>query len=885
MSEKNNRLIIIDGHSLIYRAHFAMYRQGMSSREGIPTGAIFGFINMLNKLESEFSPDHICVVFDSKGPTFRNEKYEEYKATRKPMPDELRTQIPIIKDLLGAMNIPMYEYPGYEGDDIAGTIANQMEAEGLEPIIVTGDKDLLQLVTDKVKVVYTLRGITNYRAYDMETVIDEEGMTPAQIVEFKALKGDTSDNIPGIPGIGDKTAKDLLAKYDDLQGVYDHIEEITKAKIKENLIKGKETAFMSRDLATIRLDAPVQVVAEDLVKEEPNFSELSEMYRKLNFNRFMRELRKEYGSEVDGEVIDEDSDVKTLKWEGPINIDDDIVNLIEALKQAEQDQNVVGIRVLDDGARKAVPKISEIQLAFYDFTGRSAGKIFVVSGESIPKVVAELGRLKLKLAGYDVKDSFYSIMRNGANLHKLTVAFDVEIAEYLLSPGNTGHDFANVVNRYTGGDVKKDDSLEPEVFFNEVYQVMDQQKELIQNDGLKGVHEDIELPLIPVMASMEADGFAVRAEVLNEFAKELDEEIEQVTGEIYDYAGRKFNISSPKQLGDVLFEDLKLPPGKKTKSGYSTAVEVLEKLQPEHPIIDKIMEYRKLTKLVSTYVRGLVPFVGDDGKIHAQFNQAATTTGRISSSNPNMQNLPIRDEYGSKVREAFVAETDEYVLVGADYSQIELRVMAHLSKDEALLESFREGKDIHAATAARVFGVSEDEVTPLQRSHAKAVNFGIIYGISDFGLSKQLDIPVPEASKYISSYFSEHPAVKDYMNSQVKMARSAGYVETLSGRRRKLNYSGNTFIQKANDRMAMNTPVQGTAADIIKKAMVRVYDALGGMKSRLILQIHDELIVEAHADELDAVKDMLKREMQNAFKLDVDLLVDIHEGRTMLDLK
>lgn len=884
MTEDNKRLIIIDGHSLAYRAHYAMFRQAMSSREGIPTGAIFGFLNMLKKVEDEFMPSHMCVVFDSKAPSFRKEQYEAYKATRKPMPDDLRTQIPIIKDILKAMKIPAYQMDGYEGDDIAGTLAKAMQVEGLEPIIVTGDKDLLQLVTDRIKVLYTLQGISNYRLYDRQAVVEKEGMTPEQIVEFKALKGDSSDNIPGIAGIGDKTAKSLLEKYKTLQGVYDHVDEITKSKMKENLIKGEETAFLSRQLATIDTEVPIKVGPEDLLREKPDLEVLSSMYAKLNFNRFMKELREKYGSQVDSGGSGGASDLEEVVWGDIVNIFDDIVTLESLLKEREND-SFVGLRVLHDGNRTDCPLIKAIQLAFYGSKGGQEPMLVTLEGEAIEYFIKNLQQYSFKMLGYNLKDSLYALMRNGGRPDKIKIIFDIEIAEYLLSPGSQGHDFYNLAVRYTGREIDQGQELEVEDFFAALYQIANRQKSLIEEGKLGDVYENIELPLIPVMAAMEAYGFAVEADVLSAFADELDLEIDRLEGEIYSYAGREFNLNSPKQLGIVLFEDLKLPPGKKTKSGYSTAVEVLEKLRPKHPIIDKIMEYRKLSKLTSTYVKGLRPFIGLDGRIHAQFNQAVTTTGRISSSNPNMQNLPIRDSEGSKVREAFVATSKDYLLVGADYSQIELRIMAHLSGDKALLESFRTGKDIHAATASRVFAVKEDEVSPLERSHAKAVNFGIIYGISGFGLSKQLDIPVAEAARYIDNYFAEHPEVKNYMDSQVQKARSLGYVETLSGRRRKLNYSGNSFIQAANDRMAMNTPVQGTAADIIKKAMIKVYGALLGMKSRLILQVHDELIVEAHKSELDRVKEILKEEMQTAFHLDVDLLVDIHEGKTMLDLK
>lgn len=894
MTQENKKLIIIDGHSLAYRAHFAMFRQGMSSREGIPTGAIFGFLNMLNKVKKEFSPGYMCVVFDSKGPTFRSQQYKDYKATRKPMPDDLRVQVPIIKDILQAMKVPIFELASYEGDDIAATVAREMEGQGIEPIIVTGDKDLLQLVSDHTKVVYTLQGISNYRVYDRETVIEKEGMTPEQVVEFKALKGDSSDNIPGIAGIGDKTAKGLLDKYGTLQGVYDHIDEISKPKMKARLVEGEKTAFMSRDLASIKRDVDIEVKAEDLKIEKPDMETLTDIYSKLDFNRFLSELRKEYDQKISTEKSPKASQVSQLAWEEIISLEGDIDGLKGDLESAEKDGLSVGLNVVHNGNRLSKPEIEEVYIAIYtvnlnspdkDISDNNKGKIYQLKDKAIDNFIKDLAKLKLNYVGYGLKQGLYALMRNGADIHNVNLLFDVEIAEYLISPGTQGHEFENIASKYAGKEIKKGQQIQADDFFNMIYQISRQLEDILEDQKLLSVHKEIELPLIPVMASMEAYGFAVKPEILDQFAEEIDGQIADLEGEIHQLAGEDFNISSPKQLSQVLFENLDLPHGKKTKSGYSTDAETLEKIKLSHPIIEKIIEYRKLTKLSSTYVKGLVQFIGDDGRIHAEFNQAVTATGRISSSNPNMQNLPIRDSEGSKVRSAFVADGDDFILMGADYSQIELRIMAHLSQDKALLESFREGKDIHASTAARVFGIEEDQVSPLQRSHAKAVNFGIIYGIGGFGLSKQLDIGIPEANRYIKSYFAEHPSVKKYMDSQVQMARSQGYVETLSGRRRKFNYAGNNFIQKANDRMAMNTPVQGTAADIIKKAMIKVYHALSDMKSRLILQIHDELIIETHKDEIDQVSKILKEEMQKVFKLDVDLVVDIHDGKTMLDLK
>lgn len=845
------KLVIIDGNSLLNRAFYAL--PPMTNSKGQPTGAIYGFTTMLFKIFNEIKPNYIGAAFDRKAPTFRHIAYKDYKAGRKKMPDELGAQFEPVKELLRAFNIGIYEIDGYEADDIIGTIAKRYESPELEVVIFTGDRDALQLVSPYTKVMITKKGITETETYDLNYLKGKYNLKPKGIIDLKGLMGDSSDNIPGVPGVGEKTALKLLSQFGTLENVFENIDNISGKKLNENLRENKETAYFSKKLATINVNVPIETDLSNMRIKDYDYIKIRNLFEDYEFKSLINKIpvkdEKIHFNMPQIQNFNEDSNlIKTITSNGIFNF---IIN---------------ESGMIFDGGILAQPS----QIEYFK-------EIF--ESDSIVKNT------------YDGKYAYNFLKGKGIELKNLN--FDGEIASYLLNPSESKYDMLNLLNQYSGINTSGIDADDKNGIAALYVQKLDDIKRNmlteINKHGMNELFEKIEMPLIEVLSSMECLGFKVDAQILHDIGFELSEEIDKLTGEIYDIAGSEFNINSPKQLGVILFEKLNLPVIKKTKTGYSTDAEVLEELSDKHEIVDKIINYRQLVKLKSTYTDGLISCIGKDGRIHSSFNQTVTATGRISSTEPNLQNIPIKMEQGRRIRKAFVPENDEYVIISGDYSQIELRVLAHISQDKSLINSFVNNEDIHRRTASEVFGIPMDEVTPLQRSRAKAVNFGIIYGQSDYGLSKELKISRKEAKSYIDNYFKRYSGVKDYLDSAILDAKDKGYVTTLMNRIRyipEIN-STNKNVKKFGERLAMNTPIQGSAADIIKIAMVKVYSRIKKekLKSRLILQVHDELIVEAYKNEIDYMKQLIKSEMENAVKLSVPLVVDINVGNNWYEAK
>lgn len=892
--DKNNKIVIIDGNSLLNRAYYAMQRP-MITKDGTYTHGIYGFLNMLNKIRSDYDPGYMAIAFDLKAPTFRHKAYNDYKAGRKPMPPELAMQVPILKDILRAMNITILEIEGYEADDIIGTIARLAEERGMEPLIITGDKDELQLATDKTTVIITRKGISEFEAYDKEAFIAKYGFTPTQFIDYKGLMGDQSDNIPGLPGVGEKTASKLIKEYGSVENLLEHKDEL-KGRVKKTVDENAEMATKSKWLATIVTDVPLDMDIEDTELVEADREKLVDIYLKLEFNSFLKNL--DAGAQPEAETKYEELRVDRVM----IKTRDDLALLDGSIGSG----GFIVMKVFGDNEHTKVPSVSGVSVLadkeYFFIDGKDSG---VIEG-----FCTILNEKKPAIMGHDLKKDYYMLKWYG--LGRVVTGFDTAVAQYVLDPGRSNYEMNVLGEEYfresiapekelyegsgqiqmsLGLPEEDDDRSEEFAEYGLKWCALSAQMTLLQQakleeEKLTGVLYDIELPLIEVMAAMEFEGFSVDRSELEKAGAQIYGRVDELTSEIYRLAGEEFNIKSPKQLGPILFEKLGLKAGKKTKSGYSTNAETLEKIKDDHPIVPMILEYRMLTKLSGTYIDGLLPLIAGDGKIHAHFNQTVTATGRISSSDPNLQNIPVRQELGRGLRKAFVPK-EGCVLTGADYSQIELRVLAHMSKDPALIESFNNGEDIHRATAARVLGIPEDEITPEERSRAKAVNFGIIYGMSAFGLSTEIHVTRKEAEEYIANYFEKHKAVKEFMDEQVAYCKKKGYVRTMMGRKRRISEitASNYMVRQLGERLAMNSPIQGSAADIIKIAMVKVYNALEGYKSRLILQVHDELIIETYADEQDAVKDLLRTSMEEAVSMAVRPIVDLNVADSWYGLK
>ena len=883
------RIVIIDGNSLINRAYYAMQRP-MITKEGIYTQGIYGFINMLHKLEGDYEPDCITVAFDLKAPTFRHLEYDAYKAGRKAMPPELVMQMPLMKEVLHAMNIETLELEGFEADDIIGTVAREAEELGMEPLIITGDKDALQLATDKTKVIITKKGITDFDLFDYDKMLETYQLTPTQFIDLKGLMGDKSDNIPGIPGVGEKTAGKLLEQFGSIENMLANTDQIANAKLRAKVEENAQLAMMSKRLATINRFVPLELDFEKLKKEEPDYPKLIELYTKLEFKSFLKRLDVKEVTAAVPETVLEVRDVQKTVISTPEEL-----SVLKAMAG-----NPVMLKVFGDAGHVNNPVIEGVFLASED---KAYYADWTVNGSALIKILNECS---FSFMGHELKDDLYSLMYYG--LKNFTTAYDTAIAAYVLDVSRSKYDLKTMAMEQLNLTISSMDEfmadsgqldlfarpdqkyLDYGVLTMEVVQkLMPMQKNQLAEQGLERVLYEVELPLIEVLASMEVDGVRANAQFLDDFGVELKKQISEKEQEIYQYAGTEFNINSPIQLGDVLFETLKLPAGKKTKRGYSTSADVLEKIRPLHPIVDAVLTYRNLAKLNSTYVEGMKPLICEDGRIRAHFQQNVTTTGRLSCTEPNLQNIPIRQELGRKLRKAFIAADENHTLVGADYSQIELRVLAHLSGDEVLIEAFNNGDDIHKLTASRVLGVPFDDVSLEQRSRAKAVNFGVIYGMSSFGLSEELNISRKEADEYIKEYFRKHEKVKVYMDSRIADCKACGYSETILGRKRMIPEIGasNFMVRQLGERLAMNTPIQGSAADIIKLAMIGVYRELKEHfpQSRLILQVHDELIIDCRNEDLEEVKKLLVRCMESAMNLQVKLAAELNTGYSWYDLK
>ena len=880
----NKTLVIIDGNSIINRAFYALPE--MSNKEGLKTNAIYGFTNMLLKIIDTYNPTHISVAFDRKAPTFRHIEFKEYKAGRKKMPDELREQFEPLKDLLDKFNIHRLEIDGYEADDIIGTVSKIAEDNGFKVYIVTGDKDAIQLASNKTTTLITKKGVGEVEEYDYDSVIEKYEMTPTQFIDLKGLMGDKSDNIPGVPGIGEKTGIKLIKEFSSIEGIFDNIDSI-KGSTKKKLEENKELAIMSKKLATIIRDVPVEFNLEELEYGNYNTKDILDVFKYLGFTSLIPRI----GNLDESEEIVNEANVEISKLE-------DIDEFINKVKENNE-------LIIKTVTREGNILDKRIKYIFLSVDGK---KIYYVEEDSIYKLEYIFTSNEIKKLGYNLKDDYISLKPYGIKLEN--IYFDITIAEYLIdSMSSTSYECSAIAMKYLtkkvktkeellgkGVKAKKYQDLSFEELSSHISQIIDTVKsvmpimeENLKESNMDGLLYHVEMPLVEVLADMEYEGVKVDKEKLNELGSQFKEIIKKLESEIYKISGEEFNINSPKQLGVILFEKLGLPVIKKTKTGYSTNAEVLDKLKDQSPIIDKIIEYRQIVKLNSTYVEGLLSIINPiDGRIHSSFNQTITTTGRISSTEPNLQNIPVKLEMGRNIRKVFISDK-ECKLVDADYSQVELRVLAHMSQDETMIDAFKHNEDIHTKTASQVFNVSMDEVTSKQRSDAKAVNFGIVYGKSDFGLSEDLNIPVKQAKEYIENYFNKYNKIKEFMDNIIEDASSNGYVTTILNRRRYIPEikSSNFMLRNAGKRAAMNAPIQGSAADIIKIAMINVYKKLeeNNLKSKLILQVHDELIVEAVDSEIDIVKKIVKDEMENAVCLDVNLDVDLNIGDSWYDTK
>ena len=880
----NKTLVIIDGNSIINRAFYALPE--MSNKEGLKTNAIYGFTNMLLKIIDTYNPTHISVAFDRKAPTFRHIEFKEYKAGRKKMPDELREQFEPLKDLLDKFNIHRLEIDGYEADDIIGTVSKIAEDNGFKVYIVTGDKDAIQLASNKTTTLITKKGVGEVEEYDYDSVIEKYEMTPTQFIDLKGLMGDKSDNIPGVPGIGEKTGIKLIKEFSSIEGIFDNIDSI-KGSTKKKLEENKELAIMSKKLATIIRDVPVEFNLEELEYGNYNTKDILDVFKYLGFTSLIPRI----GNLDESEEIVNEANVEISKLE-------DIDEFINKVKENNE-------LIIKTVTREGNILDKRIKYIFLSVDGK---KIYYVEENSIHKLEYIFTSNEIKKLGYNLKDDYIALKPYGIKLEN--IYFDITIAEYLIdSMSSTSYECSAIAMKYLtkkvktkeellgkGVKAKKYQDLSFEELSSHISQIIDTVKsvmpimeENLKESNMDGLLYHVEMPLVEVLADMEYEGVKVDKEKLNELGSQFKEIIKKLESEIYKISGEEFNINSPKQLGVILFEKLGLPVIKKTKTSYSTNAEVLDKLKDQSPIIDKIIEYRQIVKLNSTYVEGLLSIINPiDGRIHSSFNQTITTTGRISSTEPNLQNIPVKLEMGRNIRKVFISDK-ECKLVDADYSQVELRVLAHMSQDETMIDAFKHNEDIHTKTASQVFNVSMDEVTSKQRSDAKAVNFGIVYGKSDFGLSEDLNIPVKQAKEYIENYFNKYNKIKEFMDNIIEDASSNGYVTTILNRRRYIPEikSSNFMLRNAGKRAAMNAPIQGSAADIIKIAMINVYKKLeeNNLKSKLILQVHDELIVEAVDSEIDIVKKIVKDEMENAVCLDVNLDVDLNIGDSWYDTK
>lgn len=877
----SNKLVLIDGNSILYRAFFALPL--LNNDKGVYTNAVYGFTTMLMRILEEEKPTHMLVAFDAGKTTFRHETYKEYKGGRQKTPPELSEQFPVVKELLDAFQIPHYELNQYEADDIIGTFSKTGDSDNWDVTIISGDKDLLQLVSDQVTVHVTRRGITEIDKYTPTYLKEKMEITPSQVIDFKALMGDSSDNIPGVPGVGEKTALKLLKEYQTLEKVYANLDSVSGKKLKENLTNYKEEAFMSKDLVTINRESPVEITVEDLTYLGYESGKVIDVFKELGFASLINRITGGV------EEVEASKEMTALDFEIVKEVHEDILGeksvlVVELIEENYHQAPIIGLGIANETGNYFIP--TDVALESKEF-----------------RAWAEDESKKKSL--FDAKETVVALLRNGVKLKGIT--FDMLLGSYLLNPSENNHDIPSIGTRYNYTNVRSDEAVygkgakmkvpEEEITGEHITRkavaLLSVQEEMI--DQLKDNEQyelliELEMPLALILGEMEHQGVLVDTNRLKEMEKDMNERLDILIQEIHELAGEEFNINSPKQLGPILFEKLGLPVIKKTKTGYSTAADVLEKLEDKHDIIPKILLYRQLGKLQSTYIEGLLKVVDKEtSKIHTRFNQALTQTGRLSSVEPNLQNIPIRLEEGRKIRKAFVPSEKDWVMFAADYSQIELRVLAHFANDQKLVEAFKQNMDIHTRTAMDVFHVEKDDVTPDMRRQAKAVNFGIVYGISDYGLSQNLGITRKEAKQFIERYFESFPGVKEYMDTIVQTAKQQGYVSTIMNRRRYLpeitsrNFNRRSFAE----RTAMNTPIQGSAADIIKQAMIDLRIKLEEEKlnARILLQVHDELILEAPKEELDTLVKLVPEVMERTIELAVPLKVDYEYGESWFDAK
>ena len=899
--EKKQKLVLIDGHSILHRAFYGV--QDLTNAQGLHTNAIYGFLNIMFRFLEEEKPDFLAVAFDVHAPTFRHQMYEPYKGTRKPMPEELREQVPVMKDVLRAMRVVIVEQEGLEADDILGTLAKKAQAKGMEVTLISGDRDLLQIADEhiKIRIPKTKMGKTEVEDYYPEDVQAAYQVMPLQFIDLKALMGDTADNIPGVPKVGQKTATELMVQYGSLENIYAHVEEITKKSIRESLIQNRELADLSKVLATIRVDSGVELDYDAAKAEGFYTQEAYDLFKQLEFKQMLSRFEKENVSRG-GDITKTFHKLEELE------------EFLGWLKKRKAGASMGLFLAMEEGRLLSAAASSGEETVVYILSARENVQLSLfeeIPGEGAEETDADLKQLsdvllalseRVKLSVFDIKKHYPYIVRESTERY-----FDILIAAYLLNPLKSDYDLEAIAAEHLGLTIPGWGEVFGKKKLHEAAALMPEQfaeyccygayvsaaaaeilEKKLEEAGMDKLMRDMEMPLSLVLYDMEREGVEVRREELKAYGDALVERIEELEQSIHAQAGVKFNINSPKQLGEVLFDTMKLPGGKKTKTGYSTAADVLEKLAGEAPIVKDILEYRQLTKLKSTYADGLAVYIGADQRIHTSFNQTITATGRISSTEPNLQNIPMRMELGRRIRKVFVPR-EGCVFMDADYSQIELRVLAHMSGDEQLIEAYHMDQDIHRITAAKVFHTPFEEVTDLQRRNAKAVNFGIVYGISSFGLSQDLSISKKEAAEYIEQYFATYPGVKEFLDKLVSDAKKNGYITTMFGRRRPVpELSSSNFMQRSfGERVAMNSPIQGTAADIIKIAMIRVWRALrdAGLKSRLILQVHDELVIETYREEEEQVRQILTENMVSAADLAVTLEVDLHTGENWYEAK
>ncbi|MCE5199684.1 MAG: DNA polymerase I [Armatimonadota bacterium] len=897
MSQRK-KLVIIDGNSLLYRAFFAM--RYLSTSTGQPTNAIYGLTVMLLKL-MECEPDYIAVAFDTPVPTFRHEEYEQYKAHRKPTPDALVEQAPLARELVRAFNIPVIEVPGFEADDIIGSIAKEATELGVETIIVTGDLDALQLVNEHVSVMTTVKGVSDTVEYDTQAVIDRFGLRPDQMIDYKALKGDPSDNIPGVPGIGDKTACNLLKRFDTLDNLLAHVSELPEGKVKRTLQENEHLAHLSKRLGTIITDLPEKLNIEDYSSRQPDYDVLRDLFVRLEFKTMLKRL-PEVGK-AEGKVPEERQTVGACRR---IESSGELAGLIASLKAENKfalhchiangksiDAELIGISFCKGPGDTAYVEIIDPIKKMGDSLELALDSSFQADLSQFKEILSSASVAKYC---HDSKLNHAALALRG--VHLKGVEFDSMLAAYLLDSSRGSFDigdvaFEQISLELPGITAKKQDTQVDDVTMicgeaEAIYRLKPIMEERLEADDLTALFRDVELPLAPILADMELNGVAVDVEQLGALSVTLNVEIREVERRIFEQAGEEFNIGSTKQLQAVLFDRLGLQASKKTKTGYSTSASALEELAVEYPIVQDVLRYRELTKIKSTYADALPKLINPrTGRIHTSLNQAVTATGRLSSSDPNLQNIPVRTELGREIRKAFIASGDN-LLLSADYSQIELRILAHVTGDEALISAFENDEDIHTATACTLFSVTPQDVTPEMRRRAKTVNFAVIYGMADFTLSKALGVSVHEAHDFIETYFAKLPGVRRYIDETTELAHNQGYVSTLMGRRRYIPdiNSANRNIRQFAERAAVNMPIQGTAADIMKLAMIRVHNALkaSGVKSKMLLQVHDELLLEVPPEELDTVHNLVREGMEQAYAMRVPVRADVKWGKNWSEM-